>query len=85
DYIVEVPVTRNLVGKKGYELLKGATLKVPIKGTRERPVYNPEALMQAASDLLGQAAGQAAEKIIKKQVDKVIPSLPSLFEGFLGR
>ncbi len=90
DYVVEVPVTKNLVGKKGYELLKGATLKVPIKGTKDRPVYNPEALMQAASDLLGQAAGHAAKKAVQEQVEKIVPkevlpALPGLLDGFLGR
>jgi hypothetical protein len=93
DYVVEVPVTKNLVGKKGYELLKGATLKVPVKGTKDKPVYNPDAMMQAASDLLGQAAQHAAKEAIKEQVEKVVPdelkevvpNLPGLIDGLFGR
>ncbi|WP_417911751.1 hypothetical protein [Candidatus Electronema sp. TJ] len=90
DYVLEVPVTRNLVGKKGYELLKGSTLKVPIKGSKDKAVYSPEALLQAASDLVRQAAGQAAEEAVKEQVRKVLPkevekALPGLFDGLLGR
>ncbi|CAK8718980.1 MAG: hypothetical protein CDV28_13416 [Candidatus Electronema aureum] len=93
DYMLEIPVTKNLVGKKGYEFLKGATLKVPIKGTKDKPVYNPEALRTAASDLLRQAAGHAAEQAVKEQVKKVLPkelekalpNLPGLFDGLLGR
>lgn len=90
DYLLEVPVTKNLVGKKGYELLKGATLKVPIKGTKDKPVYNPDALMQAASDLLRQAAGHAAKQAVQEQVEKIVPkevlpALPGLLDGFLGR
>lgn len=90
DYMLEVPVTKNLVGKKGYELLKGATLKVPIKGSKDKPVYSPEALMRAASDLVRQAAGHAAEEAVKEQVRKVLPQevekvLPGLLDGFLGR
>lgn len=90
DYMLEVPVTKNLVGKKGYELLKGATLKVPIKGSKDKPVYSPEALMRAASDLVRQAAGHAAEEAVKEQVRKVLPKevekvLPGLLDGFLGR
>ncbi|WP_417909759.1 hypothetical protein [Candidatus Electronema sp. PJ] len=93
DYVLEVPVTKNLVGKKGYELLKGARLKVPIKGTKEKPVYNPEALMRAASDLVSQAAGQAAKqvlqeqvkKVVPKELEKVVPNLPGLIDGLFGR
>ena len=75
QYTVEVPVTKRLLGKKGYELLKGTTLKVPVKGTRDKPVYSSRALMDASSDLLRQAAGQAAGNILQEQVDKVIPDL----------
>jgi hypothetical protein len=90
DYMLEVPVTRNLVGKKGYELLKGATLRVPIKGTKDKPAYSPEALLRASSDLVRQAAGHAAEEAVKEQVRKVLPKevekvLPGLLDGFLGR
>jgi len=93
DYVLEVPVTKNLVGKRGYELLKGATLKVPIKGTKDKPVYNPEALMQAASDLVSQAARHAANQILQEQVKKVVPkelekavpNLPGLIDGIFGR
>ncbi len=90
DYVLKVPVTKNLVGKKGYELLKGATLNVPIQGTKDKPAYSPEALMKAASDLLRQAAGHAAEQAVKEQVRKVLPkeldkALPGLFDGLLGR
>ncbi|MCI5149145.1 MAG: hypothetical protein D3916_07140, partial [Candidatus Electrothrix sp. MAN1_4] len=75
NYLVEIPVTKRLLGKKGYELLKGTTLKVPIKGTKDNPVYSREALMQASSDLLKQAAGQATKNILQEQVDKVVPDL----------
>ena len=82
DYVVEVPVTQRLLGKKGYELLKGTTLKVPIKGTRDKPVYSRDALMQASSDLLKQAAGQATKNVLREQVDKVVPDL---LDGLFGK
>ncbi len=93
DYVLEVPVTKNLVGKRGYEVLKGATLKVPIKGSKDKPVYNPQALMQAASDLVGQAAKHAAnqviqeqvEKVVPKEVEKALPNLPGLIDGIFGK
>jgi hypothetical protein len=86
DYVVEVPVTRRLLGKKGYEMLKGTTLKVPVRGSREKPVYSRKALMRASSDLLKQAAGQATRNVIQEQVDKVVPDLvPDLLEGLFGK
>ncbi len=86
DYVLEVPVTQKLVGKRGYELLKGAKLKVPIRGTKDLPIYNPDVLLQAASELLSQAAGHAAEQVFKEQVEKVLPDLPGrLLEGIFRR
>ncbi len=81
NYIVEVPVTKRLLGKKGYELLKGSTLKVPIKGTKDKPVYSRKALMQASSDLLKQAAGQATKNLLREQIDKAVPDLLNNFLG----
>ena len=75
DYVLDVPVTKRLLGKKGYELLKGTTLKVPIRGTKDKPVYSRRALMQASSDLLKQAARQATKNVLREQVDKVMPEL----------
>ncbi len=82
DYMLEIPVTKNLVGKEGYRILKGTTLKVPIIGDKDKPVYDPDALSRAVSDLLGQAAGEAANRVIEEQVDKV---LPGLLDGLMGR
>lgn len=81
DYLLEVPVTKKLVGKEGYRVLKGTTLKVPIRGSSEQAIFDPDALSLAISDLLGQAAGQAAGKVIEEQVDKI---LPGLLDGLMG-
>ncbi|MCI5223657.1 MAG: hypothetical protein D3924_13545 [Candidatus Electrothrix sp. AR4] len=86
DYVVEVPVTKRLLGKKGYAMLKGTTLKVPVRGSRDKPVYSRKALMQASSDLLKQAAGQATKNVIQEQVDKVVPEVfPKLLDGLFGK
>ncbi|MCI5160336.1 MAG: hypothetical protein D3906_18305, partial [Candidatus Electrothrix sp. AUS1_2] len=82
NYIVEIPVTQRLLGKKGYELLKGTTLKIPIKGTREKPAYSRDALTEASSELLKQAAGQATRNILREQVDKAVPDL---LNGLFGK
>ena len=81
DYLLEVPVTKKLVGKEGYRILQGTTLKVPIRGSRDQAIFDSDALTGAVSDLLGQAAGKAAGKVIEQQVDKI---LPGLLDGLLG-
>ncbi len=81
DYLLEVPVTEKLVGKEGYRILQGTTLKVPIRGDRDQTIFDSNALSMAISDLLGQAAGKAAGKVIEQQVDKI---LPGLLDGLLG-
>ena len=77
DYLLELPVTRKLVGREGYRVLEGTTLKVPIRGSSEQAIFDPDALSQAISDLLGQAAGKA----IEEQVNKL---LPGLIDGIIG-
>ncbi|MBW2329100.1 MAG: hypothetical protein JRF04_05705 [Deltaproteobacteria bacterium] len=81
DYLLEVPETKKLVGKEGYRILQGTTLKVPIRGDRDQTIFDSNALSMAISDLLGQAAGKAAGKVIEQQVDKI---LPGLLDGLLG-
>jgi hypothetical protein len=81
DYLLEVPVTSKLVGKEGYRVLKGTTLKVPIHGNSGQAIFDPDALSQAISDLLAQAAGKATGKVIEEQVDKI---LPGLLDGLMG-
>ena len=75
DYLLEIPVTRSLVGKEGYKVLQGTTLKIPIKGDSEKSVFDADALTQAVSDLLGQAATEAAGNIIEEQAKKFLPGL----------
>ena len=81
DYLLEVPVTKKLVGREGYRILQGTTLKVPIRGDSDQTIFDSDALSIAISDLLGQAAGKAAGKVIEQQVDKI---LPGLLDGLLG-
>ncbi len=76
DYLLEVPVTKDLIGKEGYRILAGTTLKVPIRGTIGEPDFNRDLLVSAIGDLSKQAAG----RIIEKEVEKI---LPNLLEGLL--
>lgn len=75
DYLLEVPVTRKLVGAEGFRILEGTTLMVPIKGDHDRAFFDREALTGAVSDLLQQAARKAGTRFLEKQVDKIVPGL----------
>ena len=76
DYLLQVPVTKNLVGREGYRVLAGTTIKVPIRGTLGKPLFNRDMVTGAISDLARQAAGRE----IRKQVEK---ALPGLLEGLI--
>ena len=81
DYLLEIPVTSRLVGKEAYGLLKGTTVKVPIRGSSEQAIFDSGALSETLADLLSQAAGKAAGRGIEEQVDKI---LPGVLDGLMG-
>ncbi len=82
DYLLQVPVTEQLVGKEGYRVLEGTTLKVPIKGDRDRAVFDRRALGDALTDLLVQAGTSEVGKVLQEQAGKV---LPGLIDDLLGK
>jgi hypothetical protein len=69
DYLLAIPVTRDLVGKEGYRLLEGTTIDIPIKGTVDEPLFSRENLQQTIAEIIKQAAASAVEK----QLQKIIP------------
>ena len=71
DYRLEVPVTRNLVGREGYRLLAGTTLPIPLTGTIGHPRFDRQAFEKALADVAARAAGRDLEK----QLDKWLPGL----------
>ncbi|NOQ47206.1 MAG: hypothetical protein GQ559_11155 [Desulfobulbaceae bacterium] len=74
DYLLQIPVTEELVGREGYRILEGTSVRVPIKGTIGEPFFNRDIVSSTLADLTKQAAGKA----IEKQIEKIIPGL---FEG----
>ncbi len=71
DYLLEVPVTEKLVGREGFRVLGGATIKVPLRGTLNEPDLNSKLVSEAIADLARQAAGKA----VKKEMEKMLPDL----------
>jgi hypothetical protein len=81
DYLLQVPVTRKLVGEQGYRVLEGATLKIPITGDLETVSYDRKHLAGMVTDLLVQAGVSEVETILQKQSEQV---LPGLMDSVLG-
>ena len=71
DYLLTIPVTKNLVGKEGYRILEGTTIDIPIKGSVDQPLFSKENLQQTIAEMIKRAAASAVEK----QIQKVIPGL----------
>ena len=85
DYVLEIPVTKKLVGTEGFRLLEGTTIKVPIRGDSDNAVFDADILSGTIKDLLGQAAKKAVKKEVKKQVKKQVEKLlPGLFDSLIG-
>ncbi|PIE56020.1 MAG: hypothetical protein CSA34_06305 [Desulfobulbus propionicus] len=78
DYLLEVPVTKALVGTEGYRVLEGTTIKVPIQGTIGASLVKKKVVQAAVADVLKQAAGRT----LKQQVNK---ALPGIFDKFINR
>ncbi len=70
-YLLVVPVTKQLVGREGYRLLEGTTIKIPLRGTLGDPSFNKNLISEAISELVG----KASEKVIKQQAEKLLPGL----------
>jgi hypothetical protein len=71
DYLLQVPVTKKLVGKEGYRLLEGTTVNIPLRGTTDKPVFDKKLVSAAIKDLME----QVASKVIIEQAEKVLPAL----------
>lgn len=71
EYLLEVPVSERLVGREGFRVLEGATIKVPLRGRLNDPEFDRNLVKESVSDLMGQAAG----KVIEKQAEKLLPGL----------
>jgi len=71
DYEVQIPVTRNMVGRDGYKYLEGTHITVPIKGTVSSPSLSDDFVEDAIGDLLL----QAGKKQITEQAGKLLQNL----------
>lgn len=71
DYLLQVPVTKKLVGTEGYRVLQNTVINIPITGTVNTPNYDSKALARSLSDLMQ----QAAENALKKEIGKALPKL----------
>ncbi|MBN2123353.1 MAG: hypothetical protein JW821_03605, partial [Deltaproteobacteria bacterium] len=61
-YIAQLPITRNLVGAKAYQVLEGVTIKVPVGGTVSKPRIDNAAFQRALSGLVEEAMRRSIQK-----------------------
>jgi translocation and assembly module TamB len=68
DYIAQIPLTENMVGKDAYRFLQGVSVKVPIRGTVSDPKIDQTALQEAT----GSIVEQAMQKNIQQGVQNLL-------------
>jgi hypothetical protein len=62
DYEVEVPVTNKLVRDEESEVPPGETVKVAVKGTSEKPIFDRQTVLSAIQGSMQRAAAEAGKK-----------------------
>ncbi len=55
DYIIKIPITREMVGENIYKHLKGKIIQLPVGGTVNNPVFNKNKFLGEAAKTAGQA------------------------------
>lgn len=75
DYSAEVPLTRELVGRDGYRLLQGKTLRIPVSGTAKKPTIVWKALEDSLAQLAVAAATEAAQQRVQEEAGKLLQNL----------
>ena len=72
DYIVEVPLTEELLGKSGTKYLKGGTtVRLPIRGPAARPRIDSHALNKAIAEVGTEALKNVIEQKGKKLLEEL--------------
>ncbi len=68
DYYVALPVTRRMVGADVYEFLRDESIRIPIRGTVDRPRLGREEYLDALEDLVK----KAGKNLLKKKAGEFI-------------
>lgn len=71
DYIAQIPLTENMVGKDAFQFLQGVSVKVPIRGTVSEPKIDESALQDATGSLVQ----QAMQKNLQQGVQNLLQNL----------
>ena len=72
DYIAKIPLTKKMVGRKAYRLLKGIFVKVPIRGTLSNPQIDQAAIQQATGDLMQQTLQQNLQQGVQNLLQNLL-------------
>ncbi|HEV7279175.1 MAG TPA: hypothetical protein VGN57_03090 [Pirellulaceae bacterium] len=83
--VVEAPIRDEWIARDpSLTVLRGQTLKIPVRGSVSQPQVDAGALRDSASQLLGSAAQGALQGQLDKQLNRGLDKLESALPGFFG-
>lgn len=83
--VVEAPIREEWIARDpSLTVLRGQTLKIPVRGSVSQPQVDAGALRDSATQLLGSAAQGALQGQIDKQLNRGLDKLESALPGLFG-
>jgi hypothetical protein len=83
--VVEAPIRDEWIARDpSLAVLRGQTLKIPVRGSVSQPQIDSGALSASATQLLGSAAQGALQGQLDKQLNKGLDRLESAIPGLFG-
>jgi hypothetical protein len=83
--VVEAPIREEWIARDpSLTVLRGQTLKIPVRGSVSQPQVDAGALGDSARQLLGGAAQSALQGQLDKQLNKGLDKLESALPGLFG-
>jgi hypothetical protein len=83
--VVEAPIREEWIARDpSLTVLRGQTLKIPVRGSVSQPQVDAGALRDSATQLLGSAAQGALQGQLDKQLNKGLDKLESALPGLFG-
>ena len=86
NYSADTPVTEKMVGAEVFPYLKGASIKVPIRGTAMKPEISVAEFNQALASLVSEAGKKVIKEKGAEEIDKLIKEKGGkLLDGLLKK
>jgi hypothetical protein len=76
DYVANIPLTENMVGKDAYRFLQGVSVKVPIRGTVSDPKIDETVLQEATASIIQQAMQKNLQQGVQNLLQNFLKKSP---------